>query len=97
MSKTFSFNLAFVGKNIVKVMSCGETAGYIAVPENEHQNQHLFAVTQNGKDIGYQHCAICAIKSIIQKYERIPTGEDFDIASAREIVTPVHAVAISIH
>ena len=38
MSNTFLLKLVQISDNVAKVFSNGEVAGYIALPENEHQN-----------------------------------------------------------
>jgi hypothetical protein len=96
MSKTVIFKLVQVSENIAKVTSDGETAGYIVLPENEHQNQKPFAVTQNGKDVGYEHCHICAIEAIVRRFERIPLGEELELLTPKEKARSVEINIVSL-
>ncbi|MFN1146831.1 hypothetical protein [Serratia liquefaciens] len=97
MSKTVIFKLEQLSNNVAKVFSNGETAGYIALPENEHQNQHPFAITHNGKDIGYEHCEICAIEAVIRRFERIALGAEIHLITPKEVVRSVSINVVSIH
>jgi len=97
MSKTVIFKLEQVSNNVAKVFSNGETAGYIALPENEHQNQYPFAITHHGKDIGYEHCEICAIEAVVRRFERIDLGEEINLITPKEAVRAVSINVISIH
>lgn len=97
MSKTVIFKLAQVSNNVAKVFSNGEVAGYIALPENEHQNQRPFAITHNGKDIGYEHCEVCAIEAVIRRFERIPLAVEVDLITPKEAVRSVNISVVSIH
>ncbi|ALL37778.1 hypothetical protein P9A10_16330 [Serratia marcescens] len=96
MSKEIIFKLALVSKNVAKVFSNDETAGYIALPENEHQNQHPFAITHNGKDIGYEHCEMCAIEAVIRRFERIPLGETIDLIPPKAGIRSLNISVLSI-
>lgn len=97
MIKTVIFKLEQVNNSIAKVLSNGETAGYIALPENEHQNQNPFAITQNGTDIGYEHCDICAIEAVIRRFERIPLDVEIDLITPKKITSTVSINVVSIH
>jgi len=97
MSKTIIFKLEQVSNNIAKVVSNSETAGYIALPENEHQNQQPFAITHNGKDIGYEHCEVCAIKAVICRFERIPPSVEINLITPKEVARSVNISVVSIH
>ncbi|WP_447870240.1 hypothetical protein [Serratia fonticola] len=97
MSKTIIFKLEQISNNVAKVFSNGETAGYIAVQENEHQNPHPLAITHSGKDIGYQHCEVCAIEAVIRRFERIPLSEEIDLITPKEAVRSVSISVVSIH
>ncbi|VXC87015.1 conserved hypothetical protein [Enterobacterales bacterium 8AC] len=96
MTKNIIFSLKKINKNIARVISNGETAGYITTPENEHQNQQYFAITHNGKDIGYQDCAVCAIERVIRRFERISPNEEINLLTKRGVceisisVSPLH-------
>lgn len=79
MRKTVTFKVKEVSDNVVKVFSNGEVAGYIALPENEHQNPRPFAITHNGKNIDYGHCEMCAVEHVIRRFERIVPGDDVDL------------------
>jgi hypothetical protein len=97
MSKTVIFKLEQISNNVAKVFSNGETAGYIALPENEHQNQQPFAITHSGKDIGYKHCEGCAIEAVIRRFERIPPAIEIDLITSRDAVSTVNINVVSIH
>lgn len=97
MSKTVIFKLEQVSNSIAKVLSNGETAGYIALPENEHQNQNPFAITQNGKDIGYEHCDVCAIEAVIRRFERIKPVLEINLITQEEAARTVSINVIAIH
>ncbi|MBE0152937.1 hypothetical protein FOT80_26540 [Serratia fonticola] len=97
MSKTVIFKLEQVSNNIAKVFSNSETAGYIALPENEHQNQQPFAITHNGKDIGYEHCEVCAIEAVIRRFERIPLSVEINLITPKEAARSVSINVVSIH
>ncbi|MEX3004190.1 hypothetical protein [Serratia fonticola] len=96
MTKNIIFSLKKLNGNIARVISNGETAGFITTPENEHQNQQYFAITHNGKDIGYQDCAVCAIERVIRRFERISPNEEINLLTKRDIceisisVSPLH-------
>ncbi|MFW7225367.1 MULTISPECIES: hypothetical protein [unclassified Serratia (in: enterobacteria)] len=91
MIKSVVLKLQPVSNNIVKVFSNGEVAGYVVLPENEHQNQRPFATTHNGKDIGYAHCEICVIETLIRRFERIAP----DVA-LQLIPDPAQTVSINV-
>ncbi|EMF7561046.1 TPA: hypothetical protein ACQVJ5_003937 [Serratia marcescens] len=97
MSKTIIFKLAQVSNNVAKVFSNGEVAGYIALPENEHQNQRPFAITQNGKDIGYEHCEVCAIEAVVRRFERIELGVEVRLITPKEPASSIRINVVSIH
>ncbi|WP_258089862.1 hypothetical protein [Serratia liquefaciens] len=97
MSKTVIFKLEQISNNIAKVFSNGETAGYIALPENEHQNPRPLAITHNGKDIGYRHCEGCAIEAVIRRFERIPPAVEIDLITAKDAGRTVNINVVSIH
>ncbi|VXC76819.1 conserved hypothetical protein [Enterobacterales bacterium 8AC] len=96
MTKNIIFSLKKLNGNIARVISNGETAGFIVLPENEHQNQKAFAVTHNGKDIGYAHCHVCAIESVIRRFERIPLDTGISLLTKKDVceisisVAPLH-------
>jgi hypothetical protein len=96
MTKNIIFSLKKLNGNIARVICNGETAGFITTPENEHQNQQYFAITHNGKDIGYQDCAVCAIERVIRRFERIPPNEEINLLTKRDVceisisVSPLH-------
>jgi hypothetical protein len=92
MSKTVIFKLEQISNNVAKVFSNGETAGYIALPENEHQNPRPLAITHNGKDIGYRHCELCAIEAVIRRFERIKPVLDINLITQEEAALTATAV-----
>ncbi|WP_152929709.1 MULTISPECIES: hypothetical protein [Serratia] len=97
MSKTVIFKLEQISNNVAKVFSNGETAGYIALPENEHQNPRPLAITHNGKDIGYRHCELCAIEAVIRRFERIKPVLEINLITQEEAARTVSINVIAIH
>lgn len=97
MSKEIIFKLAQVSKNVAKVFSNGEVAGYIALPENEHQNQRPFAITHNGKNIGYRHCELCAIEAVIRRFERIHPVLEINLITEEDAARTLSVNIISVH
>lgn len=97
MSNTFLLKLVQISDNVAKVFSNGEVAGYIALPENEHQNPRPFAITHNGKDICYAHCEGCAIEAVVRHFERIPEPIEIDLVAPNEVTMSVSISTPSIH
>lgn len=84
MKNVFMLELKQLNDHIAKIIIDGETAGYISLPENEHQNQLPFAISHNGKDIGYEHCNAFAIERIARHFTRTPQGESIRLVNKND-------------